>query len=277
MKVTYLDHMGTDLTVVNAARVSFGKKSKGYVITDNVLGTKSLSKEDKSLIQFLARGCTSGDWGSLVKKMAIETFAYRVEELEDLLNHIRRMPPHWTPFGHCQISLHLKVPIFVARQIMKHQTGFVVNEVSRRYVTDEPEFYVPDVWRKAADNVKQGSSSEEVKLLCANADGVQVRPLPYRMTGGGGQVNTYVREGNLIQLKLYHEMLESDICPELARMVLPLSTYTEFWMTGSLYGWANLYNQRSDSHAQKETQEVAKQIGEIIEPLYPESWRALIK
>lgn len=268
MKVTYLDHMGTDLTVVNAARVSFGKKSKGYVITDNVLGTKSLPKEDKSLIQFLARGCTSGDWENMKWEAIEEFFCGDQQAFEDLLNHIHRMPPHWTPFGHCQISLHLKVPIFVARQIMKHQTGFVVNEVSRRYVTDEPEFYVPNVWRAKADNVKQGSSDESIECItewcpcCPNEENKRVL---------SGIVDDFYSQCIL----LYDDMLENNICAEQVRMVLPQSLMTEFWMTGSLYGWANLYNQRSDSHAQKETQEVAKQIGEIIEPLYPESWRAL--
>ena len=271
MKATYINHMGDDLTVVNAARVSFKKtsdwemkgkepkyRSSGYAGEP----VKNLSDADKGLIGFLARGCTSGDWEG------VEAMVYDhclsgsngdedalLKELPDLLNHIRKMPSHWTPFGHTAISLHLKVPLFVARQIMKHQAGFVVNEVSRRYVTDEPEFYVPDTWRKAADNVKQGSSDEEA----------------------GYDHYAFFTPFEAHALDQYKYMLESGVCPEQARMVLPQSMYTEFWMTGNLYGWANLYNQRSDSHAQRETQEIAKQIGEIIKPLFPHSWKELTK
>ena len=144
MKATYIDHMGTDLSVVNAAKVSFGKRSQWSIPH----GT--LSKQDQGLIQFLARGCTSGDWETIMQSVAEcsseegQKIVYD-EDLEDLLNHIRKMPSHWSPFAHTAISLHLKMPIFVARQIMKHTTGIEYNEVSRRYVDSEPEFYVPDV------------------------------------------------------------------------------------------------------------------------------------
>jgi len=282
MIVTYEDHCGDDLKVVNMARVSFGKRSKWvqreemvkeYV--ENGWGypeerTGILSKPDQSLIAFLARGCTSGDWDKVFVEVQEaghtigETVLYQEgggggnlkedeDTLTDLLNHIKKMPSHWTPFGHCQVTLHMKVPLFVARQIHKHQVGFVVNEVSRRYVTDEPEFYVPEVWRKAADNVKQGSSDEEVEV-------------PTTLWQQFGY-----QQGN------YEELLELGVCPEQARMVLPQSMYTEFFMTGSLMGWANMYNQRSDPHAQKEVQEVAQQIQEIIQPLYKYSWKELTR
>jgi len=148
------------------------------------------------------------------------------------------------------------MPIFVARQIMKHTTGIEYNEVSRRYVDSEPEFYVPDVWRKKADNVKQGSSDES-----ASSETV-VYDVPY-----------YAYE---MPLAIYKKMLSEGVAPEQARMILPQSMYTEVIATGNLYAWANLYIQRSDSHAQKETQDLAKQIGEIIQPLYPVSWAALV-
>lgn len=207
MKVTYVDHMGTDLSVVNAARVSFNKVSKG------------LDDRDKGLISYLARN------------------------------------NHWTPFGHATITLHMKLPMFVQRQIDKHQVGFVVNEVSRRYVDDDPEFFVPEVWRKRAENVKQGSSDEAVD------DGLLL----------DHQVAYFTQTAK----ETYARLLSQGVAPEQARMVLPMSMYTESWKTGSLYAWANLYRLRIDSHAQKETQEVARQVGEIIEPLFPVSWAAL--
>ena len=172
--------MGTDLSVVNAAKVSFGKRSKwdnegseavikGSTAWRTDYGTKhfGLSKRDQGLIQFLARGCTSGDWESIKSSLCDldGTYDWECENMEEILNYVRRMPSHWSPFAHTAISLHLKMPIFVARQIMKHTTGIEYNEVSRRYVDSEPEFYVPDVWRKKADNVKQGSSDEAVYYI----------------------------------------------------------------------------------------------------------------
>ena len=264
MKATYIDHMGTDLSVVNAAKVSFGKRSEWEVTYDcpEFCGRNILSKQDQRLIQFLARGCTSGDWENIMQSVAEcsseegQKIVYD-EDLEGLLNYIRRMPSHWSPFAHTAITLHLKMPIFVARQIMKHTTGIEYNEVSRRYVDSEPEFYVPDVWRKKADNVKQGSSDESVDYATMPSN------LP-------AQAMEYMGE-------VYQRMLEEGIAPEQARMVLPQSMYTEVIATGNLYAWANLYIQRNDSHAQKETQDLAKQIGEIIQPLYPVSWKELTK
>ena len=260
MKVRYEDHMGSDLKVVNMARVSFDKRSE---YNYDIEGTNHrLSIQDKSLIQFLARGCTSGDWDKTLYALQAEmVYGDSLDEARHMVNHIRRMPPHWTPFAHCQVTLHLKVPIFVARQLDKHQVGFVKSEVSRRYITSEPEFYRPSLgegkghaWRKAATDVKQGSSDELVDFSVWGQE----------LDLGGYEA-----------LKVYKALLEEGCCPEQARMVLPQSMYTEFFLTGSLYGWANMFIQRSDPHAQKETREVAKQISEIIEPLFPESWKAL--
>lgn len=264
MKASYVDHMGTDLSVVNAARVSFGKRSD------------TLTERDKGLIRFLARGCTSGDWEKIVEdamdcgggREALfrqhpdldapsEGHQSHRTDLIEILQHVKNMPTHWTPFGHTAITLHIKAPIFVARQLGKHQVGMVWNEVSRRYVTEEPEFYQPDVWRKAADNVKQGSRDEAVE---GNDD--------FRW----GYHDTCLRA-----VEYYDELIYKGICAEQARMVLPQSMYTEWFWTGNLYSFANVYIQRTDSHAQREVQEVAHQIGEIIEPLFPVSWPALVK
>jgi len=274
MKVTYIDHMGTDLSVVNAARVSFGKRSeweyydkadgvKVYEVYAEQIGSvytwygKRLSDRDAKLIQFLARGCTSWDWEGLIYEAMGAGFDGREDDLVEILNHVKNMPTHWTPFGHTAITLHIKAPIFVARQLGKHQVGMVWNEVSRRYVTDEPEFYVPDVWRKAADNVKQGSSDEAVSL---------------REVFGW---DTYGKDMYSVPLAHYKAMIKNGVCPEQARMVLPQSMYTEWYWTGNLYSFANVFIQRTDSHAQREVQEIAHQIGGIIKPLFPVSWAAL--
>jgi thymidylate synthase (FAD) len=278
VKATYIDHMGTDLSAVNAAKVSFGKRSEsdGYCFVHGYgegLGVQipNLFKQDQSLIAFLARGCTSGEWEDLSERLLENTQVvdgewtewFEPQEREDLLNHIRKMPSHWSPFAHTAVTLHLKMPIFVARQIMKHTTGIEYNEISRRYVDSEPEFYVPDVWRKKADNVKQGSSDGVVDIS---------NKFPWVDYGSSGGLEDYME----ICIGSYKSLLEAGVAPEQARMVLPQSMYTEVIATGNLYAWANLYIQRTDSHAQKETQDLAKQIGEIIQPLYPVSWSCLV-
>ena len=254
MKVTYVDSMGTDLSVVDAARVSFDKKSKGY--DDD--GT--LSVEDQGLIQFLARGCSSGDWQKLIDEAMANggyIFDNDWDQAEEWLKHIRRMPDHWTPFAHTAITLHVKAPIFVARQLGKHQVGFVQNEVSRRYVTTTPEFYMPECFREAAPDKKQGSLD-----------------VPHKYNEKWLAEYQQVCEDALHQ---YEWMIREGVAPEQARMILPQSMYTEWYWTANLYAWSNLYIQRSDSHAQKESQEVAKMIDEIIYPLFPYSWKALTK
>ena len=187
-----------------------------------------------------------------------EASGYTPEQNNKLIKYLAKHQ-HKSPFFHTAISLHLKMPIFVARQIMKHTTGLEYNEVSRRYVDSEPEFYVPDVWRKKADNVKQGSSDEAVEHLDLHE------------FEDGGYYYTYYD----VLLGEYIRLLDAGVAPEQARMILPQSMYTEVIMTGNLYAIANMYIQRTDSHAQKETQELAKQIGEIVKPLYPVSWEAL--
>lgn len=206
--VRLLDRMGSDITVVNAARVSFAKQS---MYTDEGL----LNDADAKLIKYLA--------------------AHK----------------HWTPFSQPQIQLRVKMPIFVARQWYKHQVGFTRNEESRRYISAEPECYVPTKWRKAAENVKQGSSEEVVENL----------PDIYGYTA--------------MLSELYGELLTRGVCPEQARMVLPQSMYTEFVETGSLAAYARLYSLRSSKEAQKEVRLYAEAIGKIISPLFPVSWEAL--
>ena len=221
MKVTYIDHMGSDLRVVNAARVSFDKVStwekSDYNLNDQSLVNVLLEKDAK-LIRYLAKN------------------------------------KHWTPFGHCQATFRIKAPIFVARQLEKHQVGMVWNEVSRRYVDSDPEFYRPNFWRARADNAKQGSSDWEVTFFDCPA-------------------TTSENEAILA----YKTLLDADVCPEQARMVLPQSMYTEWYWTGSLAAWARVCHLRLDRHTQKETQDVAKMLDKEMEKLYPISWEALME
>jgi thymidylate synthase (FAD) len=217
MEVTFIDAMGNDLSVVNAARVSFDKEShwEGGSHPD-FDPDKKLSERDCKLIDYLVRN------------------------------------GHWSPFAHTAISLRIKAPIFVARQLAKHQIGFAWNEVSRRYVDSEPEFYVPDMWRKAADNVKQGSSDEPI-------DAAEYNP-------------AYLYRSMLAS---YHNALNYGVCPEQARMLLPQSMYTEWIWTGSLYAYSRMYKERTNSDTQKETRDIAERIGREIEPLFEVSWAAL--
>ena len=221
MKAEYVDHMGDDLRVVNAARVSFDKESDWATNPDGTYAGSSneLTTADTRLIKYLA---THG---------------------------------HWTPFAHPQITMRETVPIFVARQRFKHMVGFTYNEVSRRYVDDTPGFFTPAVWRSRPDgSVKQGSGGEHPASDHWRAQYISLKE--------------HV-------LDLYDAMIEEGVAPEQARMVLPQSMYTSYYVTGSLAAWARAYTQRIDPHAQKEIQDLAKQWGEIIEPLFPASWEAL--
>ena len=234
MKAEYIAHLGDDLMVVNAARVSFDKESEwepeALCPTDEMGGKippyNRLSGKDAKLISYLAKH------------------------------------GHWTPFSHPQITMRETVPIFIARQRFKHMVGFTYNEVSRRYVDDEPTFFVPDVWRSRPEgSVKQGSGNGVVEK-------------PSFLWVDYGSQGTYA---DFIELctENYKHLLEQGVAPELARMVLPQSMYTSYYVTGSLSAWARAYKQRSDAHAQKEIQDLAAKWNDIIAPLYPESWKAL--
>jgi len=261
IKAELIDHMGTDLSVVNAARVSFDKEStwadtyfwdEGYPDAQRELKTS-----DANLIRFLARGCTSGDWDAAVDHCHGENFVTR-EEIEAYLKWAKNMPTHWTPFGHTAITLREHIPIFVARQRFKHNVGFVYNEVSRRYVTADPDFYVPEFWRKASADKKQGSTNEAVQ------------PYP-----PGTDFGTYDDALDACYA-VYRDMLDHGVCPEQARMVLPQSMMTTYWVTGNVYSFAQAYKARSRPDAQKEIRDLAAEWDRIIRPLFPVSWAALV-
>lgn len=244
MKATLVDHMGTDLSVVNAARVSFAKGSEWEKIS---VSCEEVDKYMEAGWRVRETFYTPYSGADLIRLSERDT---------KLINYLARHK-HWTPFAHTAITVHVKAPLFVARQLGKHQVGMVWNEVSRRYVTEKPEFYVPDIWRKAADNVKQGSSDEPVEWHGGMSSNLPAVLMEQSVT-------------------IYNRMVnEEGICPELARMVLPQATYTEWVWTGNLVSFANMWKLRTDSHTQRETQEVARQIGDLISPLFPVSWKAL--
>lgn len=208
-EVSLIDWMGTDDSVVNAARVSFNKTADKYT-----------QEQNERLIDFLAKH------------------------------------GHWSPFAHTCLSFRIKAPIFVARQLAKHQVGLAWNEVSRRYVTVEPEAWKPNGLRKAAENVKQGSSDELVQNERLAVD------MMYAMDIATRTYNTLLREG---------------VCPEQARAVLPQGMMTEWIWTGSLYAFFRVVQQRTAPTAQKETYEVARYIDVACFHRFPICWAALVR
>ena len=218
IKATYINHMGSDISVVNAARVSFGKKSGWeYDETDAYNQKRYLPKADAKLIHYLAKH------------------------------------KHMSPFGHCFATFHVKAPIFVARQLVKHKF-LRWNEISRRYVDERPEFYVPDVWRGPSEDKKQGSDGV-VEVLEEVYTSRLERAVSY-----------YMRLINVV-----------GVCPEQARIVLPQATMTEWYWSGSLDAFSDMCVLRCASDTQAETQEVANQISHKMHELFPVSWMALAK
>jgi len=217
IEVTYKGHMGNDLTVCNAARVSFGKETEwDYEESDAYSFKSHLKTKDRKLIQYLAKH------------------------------------KHISPFGHCFASFHIKAPVFVARQLVKHKF-LRWNEISRRYVDSEPEFYMPRSWRGRSEDKKQGSSGEWY------------------------DEDTDISVGYCYTacLDTYKELLENGVCPEQARMVLPQSMMTEWYWSGSLDAFADMCNLRCKGDTQAETQYVAWDINYEMTKLFPVSWRAL--
>jgi len=212
IEVTYIDHMGSDLSVVNAARVSFGKKSDWMMRVHNG-EAKVLQHKDAKLITYLAKH------------------------------------KHYSPFNHTFVTFHVKAPIFVARQLQKHEY-MPWNEISRRYVDSEPEFYVPDVWRGRAQDKKQGSA-------------------------GVVKTNANIEYHNNATLQLYKQQLDEGVTPEQARMNLPQSTMTEWYWSGTMKAVHKMCSLRCKPDTQLETQIVANHIDEEMAKLFPVSWEAL--
>ena len=212
IEVTYVNHMGDDLSVVNAARVSFGKKSD-YMMRIHNGEAKVLQHKDSRLIRYLAKH------------------------------------KHKSPFNHTFTTFHVKAPVFVARQLVKHEY-MPWNEISRRYVDSDPEFYVPDVWRGRAQDKKQGSA-------------------------GIVKTNANIEYHNNVMLQLYKQQLDEGVSPEQARIHLPQSMMTEWYWSGTLYAFAKMCGLRLKEDTQAETRIVAEKIEDVMAKLYPVSWEAL--
>ena len=245
IKVEYVDHMGSDLSVVNAARASFDKVS-------SLDADGNLKQADANLINFLARGFTTQAWDDLIDTVMSEGHC---DGVADILRQYKASAVHFAPFCHASVTLRLTIPIFVARQLVKHQIGMTWSEVSRRYVSDEPSFWFPEVWHTRPENVKQGIGGFASNMPALDAK---------------------AKAATQISLDSYKELLEFGVAPEEARIVLPLNHMTTVVWTGTLLAWTRVCNQRLDPHAQGTTQEAAKGVQDIVKPLFPVSWDALV-
>jgi len=228
IKSIYIDHMGSDLSIVNAARVSYGKISSWETYEEyscpnwpncDMMGCHDdiyyeLSKRDTKLIKFLAKH------------------------------------KHMSPFGHAFATFHVSAPVFVARQLVKHKF-LRWNEISRRYVSTKPEYFEPTTWRSKVDDKKQGSS-----------ESIIISDIHISTT------LDYVTS-------LYKHMIDSGVCEEQARMVLPQNTMTEWYWSGSLDAFADMCKLRCSKDTQYETRTVADQISTKMSELFPVSWEAL--
>lgn len=221
MEARFVDHMGNDLSVVKAAKVSFADDETVQHFIDDVEAQGLGCRSHSALIRYLAKH------------------------------------NHWTPFAHTAITLRMKAPVPIRTQCFKHKAGFVENEESRRYISSTPELYIPAVFRRKPEgSIKQGSGEahpesrfwkEEYIAVCNDA------------------------------LRLYEDMIAEGICPEQARFVLPQGVQVNWYWTGNLAAYARFFNQRTDSHAQKEIQHLAHEVASLIAPLFPVSWAALTR
>lgn len=253
--VEYLDHMGSDLTVVNAARASLGKESHWlFETTEEGNQNLYLSKEDDNLIRYLATGYRTSEWTQLLHNLRQVAMSGTDEEMTAMLHAYKRQAQHWAPFAHGQVQLRLRMPMFLARQFVKHQVGGVWSEESRRYISSEPGVYIPTEWHCRPEDIKQGSG------------GIVRDPLAVHLTALGSIESS---------IASYKKMLDLGTAPEEARMVLPLNTMTTVVWTGSLLFWARVCNQRVDSHAQLAAQELGKLISSYVSPHFPTSWKYL--
>ena len=241
MKAVYENHYLTDDDVANFARHSFADLAKHYS-----------PEQNHNLIRFLARGMKTQDWEALITKMCV---VKSHDDARDLACYLRKIPSHWVPFGHPHITLRMSAPVPIRTQCFKHKIGFVESEESRRYISSRPEFFIPEHFRAKAENVKQGSA------------GVHPRSDFWK--------GEYIDLANF-SINSYQTPIEDDVCPEQARFFLIQGIEVNWVWTGSLYAFTQAYNARSDSHAQKEVQDLFAQVDAIIRPLFPVAWSALV-
>ncbi len=212
LNVEYVDHMGDDMSIVNAARVSFA----------NANDSERTDAMNEKLITYLA-------------------------------DH-----KHITPFQHTAITVRMQAPVPIRTQCFKHKVGFSENEESRRYIDTQPEIFIPNAFRAVTDSKKQGSGGvlggkDQFRVSCHYSDAVNAA------------------------VAAYEKALEMGVCEEQARFLLPQGAIVNWYWTGSIAAFARFFHQRTDPHAQKEIQVLAHQVGEVIEPLFPITWKALTK
>jgi thymidylate synthase (FAD) len=269
---------GSDLSVVNAARRSFNTRSEWNWSKELESGTgdgRTLKDKDKRLLEFLARGMTAADFEKFMSKVGdcTEEDSWEPQELKELLWQWRNTPTHDTPFNHTFISFEVQAPIFVRAQLVKHEY-LIMSEFSRRYITDDIKFYEPGVWRKAAENKKQGSSDEEVKDLVVEGHD---RYLPKHLKETMGVKDAYDSVLNESVVSLYKDMIHAGVAPEQARMVLPQSTMTEWTWSGTLGAFAKMCTLRLHPEAQYEARVVANKVYEYLKEYYPVGAVALVE
>lgn len=270
----YIMHMGDDLNVVNNARVSFDKESKWVPDPHAHFGEPGddrlqLSAADQGLIRFLATGFRKSEWNEMIQGVRSMSDL----EIHKLFLKLRRHATHWAPMAHPHVQLRVVMPIFLARQYVKHQVGLVISEVSRRYIDDEPTFWFPEGWRARPEGgIKQGSSGSlvtEVKGWVYVGDGK-------REDGKSTTPHTLSEDNTEGALGTYLDMIEAGVAPELARINLTQNMMVSWRWTGSLAAFARVCQQRCDDHAQKEAQILGHQISEIMSGLFPVSWDAMV-
>jgi len=260
---------GSDLAVVNAARRSFNTRSEWDMLVDGqAVHGPFLKDKDKRLIHFLARGMTADDFERFLFSVCQDSrrwFTCEESELKDtLIKNLwqwRNTPTHDTPFNHCFISFEVKAPIFVRAQLVKHEY-LIMSEFSRRYITDDIEFYEPDYWRKAAPNKKQGSLEEPHEYF-------------NHTMGTGYREEEY--HHNEDSKEFYLRLVGMGVAPEQARMVLPQSTMTEWTWSGTLGAFAKMCQLRLHPEAQYEARLVAKEVYKHLLEYYPVSAKSLVE
>lgn len=284
---------GSDLAIVNAARRSFNTRSEWANqsdIEESYYGPDSevqpiLKEKDKRLLEFLARGMTADDFEEFTHKVYSRACWAEVQDAEnmykdewegvdlsevaDLLWKWRNTPTHDTPFDHCHVSFEVKAPIFVARQLVKHEY-LVMSEFSRRYITDGIQFYKPDYWRKAAPNKKQGSLEEAVGGFVTWQDVMTNSEV-------GGEIQGVIDDYQKSSKKLFDALINCYVAPEQARMVLPQSTLTEWTWSGSLGAFCKMCRLRLHPEAQYEARLVAQQVYNYLLEYYPVGAKFLIE
>jgi thymidylate synthase (FAD) len=274
MKAQYEDHFGDDLKVVNMAKVSFDRLSgcedwqeiefETYSGGSNTFQIPTLYPRDQKLIRYLATGFPSDEWEDILSElMGYEFF----EDVETVVNKIKNAATHWAPFSHCSVTLKMEAPVPIRTQCFKHKVGFNESEESRRYISSKPVLYIPEYFAYRPKNVKQGAAGphpesdfylEMYKKICNQA------------------IDAYMHMVETIEDE-NGKIVKHGVAPEQARFILPQGCEVHWFWTGSLAAWARYYNQRTDSHAQKENRILAEEVGQIIEQIFPISWRELTR